>query len=79
MAQDSVRSNYLNYYRLFKLINPKPFRIKSNRMFGRFFTLMVGFYGGIYVDQNYDLPRVGDPKEILSKIEKFMENYRKDK
>lgn len=48
-------------------------------MFGRFFTLIVGFYGGLYVDQNYDVPKVGDPKEIYDKIQKIMENYRKDK
>lgn len=48
-------------------------------MFGRFFFLLAGFYGGLWVDQNYDVPKVGDPKEIYDKIQKVLENYRKDK
>lgn len=48
-------------------------------MFGRLFTLIVGFYGGIYVDQNYDVPKVSDPKEIYNKISEYLENHRKDK
>ena len=48
-------------------------------MFGRAFSLIVGFYAGVYMDQNFDVPKVDDPKKIYQRIEKYLENHRKDK
>lgn len=41
----------------------------------------AGFYAGVYVSQQYDLPRFDDPstlsEKVLTQINTFMEQYRK--
>lgn len=43
-----------------------------------FLSLAVGVYAGIYIDQNYQVPRVDEPKEIWKKFRDFVEQYKKD-
>lgn len=40
-------------------------------------TLGVGVYAGVYMDQNYKIPKVDDPKEILKQVQEWLENYKK--
>ena len=42
-------------------------------------ALMIGIYAGIYIDQNYDVPKVYEPKEIWNRLEEFMNQHKKDK
>lgn len=46
-------------------------------------TFGTGIYCGIYLSQNYDVPKVYEPKELLSKLQDFVgemnDKYRKDK
>ena len=39
----------------------------------------VGFYAGVYVDQNYKLPSVSEPAKLLDEINKLLEEYKNDK
>uniref|UniRef100_T1JVN7 Uncharacterized protein n=1 Tax=Tetranychus urticae TaxID=32264 RepID=T1JVN7_TETUR len=49
-------------------------------MIGRlFFGFVTGTYFGVYLDQNYSIPKVDEPRELWSKIQEFMEQYRKKK
>jgi len=38
-----------------------------------------GMYAGLYVSKNYDVPDVPSPNEIVEKVKKFAEGYKKDK
>ena len=49
-------------------------------------TLVVfglGFYSGVYVTQNYEVPKVDDPSTVYEKTVKsigdYLEQYRKDR
>jgi len=45
-------------------------------------TFSVGVYSGIYLAQNYNVPKVDEPKELVNKAKKFFnemsEKYKKD-
>lgn len=43
-----------------------------------FLSFAVGVYAGIYFDQNYQVARVDEPKEIWKKMRDFVEQYKKD-
>jgi len=47
-------------------------------MFKGFLSFLVGLYGGIYLSQNYDVPRVDDPGAIYQKIKDFADRHKKD-
>ena len=40
-------------------------------------TLGVGVYAGMFIAQNYDVPKVDDPEKVLEKIKDFAEQYKK--
>jgi hypothetical protein len=37
----------------------------------------VGFYCGIFANQNYNMPPIDNPKEILQKIQEMLKQYEK--
>jgi hypothetical protein len=39
--------------------------------------LAIGAYAGVYAAQNYDVPRVDDPQNILKKIQDYLKQYEK--
>ena len=41
--------------------------------------LAVGFYTGLYVAKNYNVPAVSEPSEIYNMIVKTLEKYKKNK
>lgn len=41
-------------------------------------TFGAGVYAGIYACQNYTIPRVDDPTELMEKVREFTDKYRKD-
>ena len=47
------------------------------------FTFGFGVYVGLYAAQNYEVPKVGNPKEVMAeittKINEFLEANKKDK
>lgn len=47
------------------------------------FTFGIGVYVGVYASQNYEVPRVGNPQEVIAevttKINDFLEANKKDK
>ena len=36
----------------------------------------IGFYAGIYCDQNYKLPSVSEPAQLLDQVNKLLEEYK---
>lgn len=46
------------------------------------FNFMTGFaagvYTGLYLSKNYNVPEVPGPNEILDKLKKLSEDYKKD-
>ncbi|KZS18069.1 Uncharacterized protein APZ42_016045 [Daphnia magna] len=46
-------------------------------MFRGALTFGVGIYAGIYLSQNYQIPRVDEPKVVWEKIQSLMEQYKK--
>ena len=45
----------------------------------RFFTgFAFGVYAGLYISKNYEVPYI-PPEEILEKLKKLSEEYKKDK
>lgn len=46
-------------------------------------TFGIGVYIGIYASQNYEVPKVGNPREVVTelstKINEFLEANKKDK
>ena len=41
--------------------------------------LGIGFYGGIYVCQNYNVPKVDSPQQILQNIKDYLKEFEKPK
>lgn len=39
--------------------------------------LGVGLYGGVYMCQNYEIPKVDDPENLLKKFKDFLAQYEK--
>ncbi|XP_015602377.1 uncharacterized protein LOC107271202 [Cephus cinctus] len=46
-------------------------------MFRFLITLGIGVYAGIYISQNYEVPRVDDPQKIIEKVKQLSEQYKK--
>lgn len=46
-------------------------------MFKFLITLGIGIYAGIYISQNYEIPRVDDPNKIIERIKEFADEYKK--
>jgi hypothetical protein len=47
------------------------------------FNFMTGFtfgtYFGLYISKNYNVPDIPAPNEIVEKLQKLSEDYKKDK
>jgi len=47
------------------------------------FKFLTGFacgvYAGLYISKNYNVPDVPAPEELLNKLKKLSEEYKKDK
>ena len=41
--------------------------------------LAIGAYGGVYACQNYDIPRVDDPQNLLKKVQDYLKQFEKPK
>ncbi|XP_032799477.2 uncharacterized protein LOC116936437 [Daphnia magna] len=54
----------------------QPF-LRNSNMFRGALTFGVGIYAGIYLSQNYQIPRVDEPKVVWEKIQSLMEQYKK--
>ena len=39
----------------------------------------IGFYAGVYCDQNYKLPSVSEPAQLLDEVNKWLEEYKNQK
>lgn len=42
-------------------------------------SFSLGTYFGIYLSQNYNVPKVDDPQELYNKIANFLEKHKKRK
>lgn len=40
-------------------------------------TFGAGVYAGIYITQNYDVPRVDEPSKLWEKVKDWAETHRK--
>jgi len=40
--------------------------------------MLTGFYAGVYIAQNYNVPAVSDPGSLLERAKKFLEDNKKD-
>jgi hypothetical protein len=45
--------------------------------FKSLFFLALGAYAGVYATQNYDVPKIDDPKVILARIQEYLKKYEK--
>lgn len=41
------------------------------------FLIALGAYGGIYACQNYDIPKIDDPQNILKKVQDYLKQFEK--
>ncbi|KAM7359052.1 uncharacterized protein ACRADG_003796 isoform 4-T4 [Cochliomyia hominivorax] len=41
-------------------------------------TFSAGIYTGIYISQNYEVPRVDEPSKIIDKIKELADEHRKN-
>ncbi|XP_014095225.1 uncharacterized protein [Bactrocera oleae] len=41
-------------------------------------TFGAGIYTGIYISQNYEVPRVDEPGKLVDKIKEFADEHRKN-
>ncbi|KJH44947.1 hypothetical protein DICVIV_09023 [Dictyocaulus viviparus] len=48
-------------------------------MFSHLVTMCVGVYGGAFLAQNYEIGKVPSISELLQQLEKYAENYKKDR
>ena len=48
-------------------------------LFSKLLVGMVGFYAGVYCDQNYKLPSVSEPAQLLDEVNKWLEEYKNAK
>lgn len=46
-------------------------------MFRGMLTFSIGLYAGIYLAQNYDVPKVDEPEKLLQRIKDFADRHRK--
>jgi len=47
-------------------------------MFKFVITLGAGLYGGMYIAQNFDVPKVDDPEKIFEKITNLFDTAKKE-
>lgn len=47
-------------------------------MFRGFLSFLVGVYAGMYASQNYEVPPVDSPAQLLQKLKEYAEKYKKD-
>lgn len=40
-------------------------------------AFLVGVYTGLYLSQNYDVPKVDDPSALYEKVKEFADKHRK--
>jgi len=40
-------------------------------------TFSAGVYAGIYASQNYEVPKVGSPKELFQQLSDYLSKYKK--
>lgn len=38
----------------------------------------AGVYGGMYLAQNYDIPKVDEPEKIIEKVQKLFSDAKKE-
>jgi len=41
--------------------------------------LLTGMYAGVYIAQNYEVPKVSDPGSMLERLKEFAETHKKKK
>lgn len=41
-------------------------------------TLGVGVYAGMYIAQNYDVPKVDEPEKIVEKVQRLFDTAKKE-
>lgn len=41
------------------------------------FSLGLGIYAGIYLSQNYDVPRVDEPSKLVEKLKEYLDEHKK--
>lgn len=46
-------------------------------MFKFLITLSIGIYAGIYISQNYEIPRIDEPSKIIERIKEITDEYKK--
>ena len=42
-----------------------------------FIIFAAGAYGGVYACQNYDIPRIDDPKNLWAKLQEYLKQFEK--
>lgn len=40
-------------------------------------TFGLGVYAGMYISQNYEVPRVDDPSKIIQRLKEIADEYKK--
>jgi len=46
-------------------------------LFKGLFLFGVGLYSGVYVCQNYDIPKMDDPEKLLKKAKDYLAQFEK--
>lgn len=55
------------------------FFIAAHLLVGALISFGVGVYSGIYLSQNYEIPRINEPSKLWERFIKFTDQYRKPK
>ncbi|VDM51729.1 unnamed protein product [Angiostrongylus costaricensis] len=48
-------------------------------IFSHLVTACVGVYGGAYLAQNYEIGKVPSVTELVQQLEKYLQNYKKER
>ncbi|XP_076028889.1 uncharacterized protein LOC143017839 [Oratosquilla oratoria] len=51
--------------------------IAAHLLVGGALTFGAGVYAGIYITQNYQVPRVDEPAKLWEKVKDFADQYKK--
>lgn len=51
--------------------------ISAHLLVGGAVTFGVGVYAGIYITQNYEVPRVDEPSKLWEKVKEWAESHKK--
>ena len=46
-------------------------------VFKGIFLIALGAYAGVYASQNYDIPKIDDPQNILKKVQDYLKQFEK--